>query len=52
MKTLTKIFLIASVIMISFTSCVVRAHAYGSHYVPGHYSSGYYHEHWVPGHWS
>ena len=51
MKSL-KILIVVFVMMAAFSSCVVRAGAYGSHYVPGHYAPGYYHEHWVPGHWS
>jgi hypothetical protein len=47
-----KLFLVAIVAMIGFSSCVVRERVYGSHYVPGHYAPSYYHEHWVPGHWS
>ncbi len=47
-----KLLLLSMVVMIGFSSCVVRERAYGSHYVPGHYAPGYYHEHWVPGHWS
>jgi hypothetical protein len=52
MKTILKFLLIALVAMIGFSSCVVRTHAYGSRYVPGHYAPGYYHAQWVPGHWS
>lgn len=47
-----KLAVLAVVIAAGFSSCVVSAHPYGSHWVPGHYVPGYYHEHWVPGHWS
>jgi hypothetical protein len=49
---ISKILIIVFVMIAAFSSCVVRARAYGSHYVPGHYAPGYYHEHWIPGHWS
>jgi hypothetical protein len=46
-----KVILIGLAFAASLTSCVVSAHPYGSHWVPGHYVPGYYHPHWVPGHW-
>jgi hypothetical protein len=47
-----KLLIVSVIIAAGFSSCVVAAHPYGSHWVPGHYAPGYYHEHWVPGHWS
>ncbi|HTB26250.1 MAG TPA: hypothetical protein VK711_12825 [Puia sp.] len=47
-----KLLIVAVILSAGFSSCVVAAHPYGSHWVPGHYAPGYYHEHWVPGHWS
>jgi hypothetical protein len=52
MKTILKLLMISALFAMTFSSCVVRAHANGSHWVPGHYAPGYYHEHWVPGHYS
>jgi len=47
-----KVMLIGLAFVASFTSCVVSAHPYGTHWVPGHWAPGYYHEHWVPGHYA
>jgi hypothetical protein len=47
-----KLLVVAVILAAGFSSCVVAAHPYGAHWVPGHYVPGYYHEHWVPGHWA
>lgn len=47
-----KVMLIGLAFVASFSSCVVSAHPYGTHWVPGHWAPGYYHEHWVPGHYA
>jgi hypothetical protein len=47
-----KLALFAMLIAAGFSSCVVSAHPYGAHWVPGHYEPGYYRSHWVPGHWA
>ncbi|HVU57906.1 MAG TPA: hypothetical protein VHD83_22750 [Puia sp.] len=46
------LILIAFVIAVGFSSCMVETHPYGAHWVPGHWAPGYYHSHWVPGHYA
>lgn len=46
-----KFILIALAFVASFTSCVVAARPYGTHWIPGHWAEGPYHTHWVAGHY-